>query len=229
MPNIRSIRAFDAIKECIGSAVERGRPVHFTTGFGGEQGALSTSSASPTIASFMILQYVADNCAELGATLISAWSSPELVPIAKGIVEAAFTTKGGVYKEDMVRYISQNQWGFIIGDLGIIEREKVGANFLFGPMWAEAFIFGEAGNVAGALQVSGSPSIINTAFLIVCCDYVLIGEELYAASAYLSKEPIKIGVLLSQDIAKVTVALIWVIGLVLQLAGITWLYNVFNI
>ena len=47
------------------------------------------------------------------------------------------------------------------------------------------------------------------------CDYTLIGEELYAASAYLSKEPIQIGTLRGQDLGKAFVLVVIGIGTVL--------------
>ena len=37
------------------------------------------------------------------------------------------------------------------------------------------------------------------------CDYTLIGEELYAASAYLSREQVQVGTLRGQDIGKAVV------------------------
>ena len=37
-------------------------------------------------------------------------------------------------------------------------------------------------------------------FFVAACDYTLIGEELFAASAYLSREPKLLGSLKGQDI-----------------------------
>ncbi|MFM8697698.1 MAG: DUF6754 domain-containing protein [Phycisphaerales bacterium] len=39
-------------------------------------------------------------------------------------------------------------------------------------------------------------------FFVAACDYTLIGEEFFAASAYLSGEPDQLGTLLGQDLAK---------------------------
>ena len=40
-------------------------------------------------------------------------------------------------------------------------------------------------------------------FFVAACDYTLIGEEFYAASAYLSESPAELGSLKGQDLAKV--------------------------
>ena len=52
-------------------------------------------------------------------------------------------------------------------------------------------------------------------FFVVACDYTLIGEELYAASAYLTREPVLLGSIRGQDIAKGILILIAIIGVVL--------------
>ena len=60
------------------------------------------------------------------------------------------------------------------------------------------------------------------------CDYTLIGEELYAASAYLSREPMLLGSLKGQDYGKVMIFGAIVIGVILELIGITWLTTFFQ-
>jgi hypothetical protein len=61
---------------------------------------------------------------------------------------------------------------------------------------------------------------------VTTCDYTLIGEELYAASAYLSKEPIQIGTLRGQDLGKAVILSVILIGTVIATigvaAGVSW-------
>jgi hypothetical protein len=52
-------------------------------------------------------------------------------------------------------------------------------------------------------------------FFITACDYTLMGEELYAASAYLSRDPLLLAQLKGQDIGKVLLVLIMLVGSVL--------------
>jgi hypothetical protein len=47
----------------------------------------------------------------------------------------------------------------------------------------------------------------------VACDYTLIGEELFAASAYLGREPLLLGTLKAQDYAKAAVLVLAIVGL----------------
>ena len=54
-------------------------------------------------------------------------------------------------------------------------------------------------------------------FFIAACDYTLIGEELYAASAYLSREPLLLGSLKGQDWMKIVLVACTFVGVITQL------------
>ena len=94
-------------------------------------------------------------------------------------------------------------------------REKPAANFILGNYAAESLIIAEAGASTGAIQIAGTASISQIPFFIVACDYTLIGEELFAAGAYVSREPLLLGSLKGQDIAKLVIILIMIIAIIL--------------
>jgi hypothetical protein len=54
---------------------------------------------------------------------------------------------------------------------------------------------------------------------VVASDYCLIGEEIYAASAYLSQNPVELAVVRGQDLAKVAVIALMCVGSVLLAFG----------
>jgi hypothetical protein len=92
---------------------------------------------------------------------------------------------------------------------------------------AEALLLAETGAATGAIQIAGTDSTNQLPFFITACDYTLIGEELYAASAYLSREPLLLGSLKGQDVGKALVmiliivqTLLFVAQLILQKNGI---------
>ena len=66
----------------------------------------------------------------------------------------------------------------------------------------------------GAIQVAGTPSTLQLPFFVTACDYTIIGEEFYAATAYLTKEPTMLGSLVGQDIGKVTITVLIVLGVI---------------
>ena len=85
---------------------------------------------------------------------------------------------------------------------------------MFGSFQAEALILSETGYNVGAMQVAGTPGVIQVPFFIASCDYTIFGDEFYAASAYLSREPTLLGSLVGQDYAKSLLMLLIVAGII---------------
>ncbi len=110
----------------------------------------------------------------------------------------------------------------------MIIREKPAAIFMQGTFYAESLILAETGNSVGAIQIAGTDSDSQLPFFIAACDYTLIGEELYAASAYLSREPMLIGSLRGQDYGKLIIFGALIIGVIFELFGITWMTTFFQ-
>jgi hypothetical protein len=99
-------------------------------------------------------------------------------------------------------------------------RERPAACFYLGAFFAESLILAETGNSIGAIQVAGTAQPTQLPFFVAACDYTLIGEELFAASAYLSRDLRMLGSLRGQDIGKGMGMLIIVIGAVITTAGV---------
>ena len=107
-------------------------------------------------------------------------------------------------------------------------REKPATNLFFGTFEAESLILAETGNSIGAIQIAGTDSSIQMAFFMVACDYVLIGEELFAASAYLSHDPQVVGSLKGSDISKIIIICLLILGAILALLHQAWFVNLFT-
>jgi hypothetical protein len=84
--------------------------------------------------------------------------------------------------------------------------------------WAESLIIAETGAATGAIQIAGTDAIAQLPFFITACDYTLIGEELYAASAYISREPLLLGGIKAQDYSKVLITAIIIVCTIMALA-----------
>ena len=200
---IRRIPGLGNIEEAVGRATEMGRPAVFGLGiFGMDQ--------MPTLAALAILQYVAELCAKLGARLIVPICIENVLPAAKSICYESWKAAGKEeeYNEDDVRFIPGGQLYYAMASMGWMQREKVSAGFYFGHWEAESIMFGETGQALDAIQISGTEQLFQIPFFIATCDYVLIADEFYAASAYLSREPVMIGSIGGQDLGKVLFMLI---------------------
>jgi len=203
---IRRIQGLTAIDEAIGRATEMGRPMLCSIGLG--------TIDVPTLQALSITSYIIRNSARFNTRAIVPVADSQIFPVTEEAIREAYTAEGRPeqYNGDDVRFLSDRQFAFAAAVSGILHREKVAACFFFGTFFAEALIFSETGQQVGAIQVAGTPSTTQIPFFIASCDYVIIGDEFYAASAYLSREPTLLGSIVGQDIAKALLIILIVIG-----------------
>ncbi|MDO9577143.1 MAG: hypothetical protein Q7J16_04600 [Candidatus Cloacimonadales bacterium] len=215
---IRKISGLESMDESVGRATEMGRPILFVPG-------ISDLDDMQTIAGLTILGQLAQKAAEYDAELIVPVCRSMVLSTAKEIVKEAFLKAGrpDAYKPDSVFYLTDDQFGFVAGVDGIIVREKPAANFFLGAFYAESLILAETGFASGAIQTAGTAMPSQLPFFVAACDYTLIGEELYAASAYLSKDPHQLGSLKGQDLGKAIFVIVLTIGIILEISGISFL------
>jgi hypothetical protein len=176
-----------------------------------------------TIASMIILGRVARKTAEYETPLLVPTSRSIVMSAAQETVKEAYLDVGrpDAYDSDRIRYLTDDQFGYAAGVDGLMLREKPGAIFYMGAFYAESLILAETGHSTGAIQIAGTAMPSQLPFFVTACDYTLIGEELFAASAYLSKEPLILGSLKGQDWGKAIAMAILVVGIALVSFGFT--------
>lgn len=194
---IRKIAGIDAVDDAIGRATEMGRKVFFVPG-------IQDLDDVATIAAITILGRVARICAQSDTQLDVPVSKSLVMMTAKEAVREAYSKVGrpDAFKEDQVHYVTDDQFGYAAAIDGMVMRDKPATMFYLGGFFAESLILAETGNNAGAIQIAGTNQPAQIPFFVAACDYTLIGEELFAASAYLEREPRLLGSLKGQDFAK---------------------------
>jgi hypothetical protein len=221
---IRRIPGIDAIEEGIGRATEMGKPVLYVPGIDDLQDI-------QTIASMLILGQVSKMVAEYQADLIVSCCVPIVREVADEVVRAGYYQAGypDAYNAANIRFISSEQFAFCAGTNGIMLREKPATNIYFGRFFAESLILAETGFVNRSIQIAGTAEATQLPFFIAACDYTLIGEELFAVSAYLSKDPRLVSSLKASDIIKAISVAALIIGTVLASFGNTFLIDLIKI
>ncbi|MCB5246536.1 MAG: hypothetical protein LHW57_00740 [Candidatus Cloacimonetes bacterium] len=219
---MRPIAGLQEIDNAIGRATEMGRPMLYCMG----NGSLSDVA---TMASLGILSLVAKKAAEYDTRLIVPCYDYIVMPIAQEIVREAHYAVGrpDSFDKNNVFYLTSVQFAYVAGVNGIMIREKMATNFFMGYFAAEALLMTETGNAVGAVQIAGSDAITQIPFFITTCDYTLIGEELYAASAYLNREPMLLGTLKAQDYFKFLILVLIITGTILASLQLTGLMQLF--
>ncbi|MCH8253468.1 MAG: fibronectin type III domain-containing protein [Planctomycetes bacterium] len=204
---LRKIAGLEAAEEAVGRATEMGRSILFVIG-------LQDVNDIQTIAGLTVLSRIARLAAEHGAELEVPTCRSLVMTAARETVKEAFLAAGrpDAYNEDNIYYVTDEQFGFVAAVAGQMVREKPAACFYMGAFFAESLILAETGNHVGAIQVAGTAMPAQLPFFVAAADYTLIGEEFFAASAYLSGEPTQLGSLQGQDVGKFVAIVLIVVG-----------------
>lgn len=219
--NVRKIAGLEAIGEAVSRATETGRPVHCTPG-GGELG-LSSPVGPMLVAGLSIIGYVARQTAKLNAGLVISIAQGDVLPLADEMVRQGYLAEGKTeIPSGTIRFFPSG-YSYTSGVCGLIRRERVAANIMVGPFYHEAVMFAETAFQVGAITVSGTARLNQVPFLVACSDYVLIGEEVYAAGAYLSRDPVQLASLAGQDVGKIASMVLTAAVAILATLNIDWL------
>ena len=210
--SIRKISGLDAVDEAVGRATEMGRPILYCMGIG-------LVDYIATIASFNILGEIAKKTGQYETPLLVPTSDPVVYTVAREIVKESYATIGrpDLFDTDKVYFVTDSQFAYAAAVDGVMLREKPAANFLIGYFKAESLIIAETGASTGAIQIAGTDQITQLPFFVTACDFTLIGEELYAASAYISKEPLLLGAIKGEDLGKIIILSVLIIASIIGL------------
>jgi hypothetical protein len=221
---IRKIAGMDAVDEAVGRATEMGKKIFYVPG-------INDMDNVQTIASMTILGRVAELAAQYDTWLEVPVCRSLVLVTAKEVVKEAYTRAGrpDSFQENQVHYLTDDQFGYAAAIDGMVVREKPATIFYMGAFFAESLVLAETGNAAGAIQIAGTAMPAQLPFFVTACDYTLIGEELFAASAYLSKDPKLLGSLKGQDYGKAVLLISIIIGTILETIGVTNISGFFSV
>jgi hypothetical protein len=204
---IHKLPGLDAMDEAIGRATEMGRPTLFVMGIGDIRDQM-------TITSYPVLAHVATQCARYDTRLINPNYDPLVYAVNSAIVQESYLEAGrpDAFNPEDVRFLTNDQFGFAGGVLMLMEHERPAATILYGDFYAESMLLVEAGGLVDSVEIGATANISQIPFFMAGCDYTLIAEEMYAASAYLSKEPVLTGTIIGEDIYKFLMVIVIIVG-----------------
>jgi hypothetical protein len=220
---MRKLPGLEALDEALGRATEMGKSVLFIHG-------LQEINSASTIAAVNVLSQVARRSAELDTQLKVANRHPMTMSVSQEVVREACIEAGrpDSYNPDNVFLAAADQFSYAAALEGHMMREKPAANILMGYFYAESLLLTETGSRTGAIQIAGSDAYTQLPFFVTTCDYTLMGEELYAASAYLSRDARLLGSIKAQDLAKAGIVALILFGAITSAFGFDLVGAVFN-
>jgi len=211
---LRPIAAFRTLRGLLGRAAESGKVVHLALGsseLGGDQTAVISIGLT-------VLRYLADQGAAFGVSPVVTVADPMLMLAAQDVMYRAYQQRGlaGSFRSTNVHMIAPDPTAYAIGAQDTINEERIAANVMIGNFGEEYLLVGEAGAQREIVQIVGSNSINAQPWMLVTSDHVLLGEELFAAGAYLTRRPEHIASLYLQDTLRVLIVIAIAIGVLLK-------------
>jgi hypothetical protein len=170
------------------------------------------SAAGPTsVAALAVLDRLAkDGCANDTPPIVTLGEGT-LLPAAQGTLRFAFHQAGhsSGFAAELVQFIAPESvpFAYAAGVSSIIQQDKPASNILVGRFGPEVAVMAEAADRQHAAQVIGTDNPGALAVAAAVTDHLLIGEELFAAGAYLEGKPAQVASLQLQDLLRLIIIL----------------------
>jgi hypothetical protein len=216
--NIKNIQAFSHFRREVELAVEAGKRLHISLG----RGTINELQGGSAFMGLTIL----DRCARAASNSDRppmATSGDGLITIlSQDTLQSTYRSLATEERYDPTnaRFTGVTPFAYAAGAMPVIHDENVTANILSGHFGSEIALLTEAGERSHSLTVAGSDGLPAQAVLYATSDEPLIGEELYAAGAYLGAGEAHRASLFMQDILRWVLIVIIVLGAILKLLGI---------
>ncbi len=204
VPQLRSLPAYETIRGAMATAAEAGRPVHLSLGTAG----VADAFAMETVAGLLALDFLSEQAAVTTNLPLVSTADPTTLLLAQDILSRPFKQREQLADYDplSVRFIGgtpgTSAVAYAAGVMDILDHRYVASNVMLGRFADEYLLIGEVGARNNIPQVAGSANPDALALMRASANQVLIGEELFAASAYLSRSPWDVAGLIAQDAAR---------------------------
>ncbi|MBI1877870.1 MAG: hypothetical protein HYR94_06525 [Chloroflexi bacterium] len=212
-PLLRRIRAYEMLKGLPGQTVEAGRDLHLSLGVG----SLVNETTADSLAGLTVLDYVAGQAAVTGASPTISMADPTVMLFAQNTVRAAHAADPDQAEEAYrrIRWVAPQPAAYAAGVMNILNLDRAEANVMVGAFGDEYLLMGETAARRGIAHVGGTSNPNTLPFIYASAQETLLGEEIYAAGAYLQKRPAHIGSLAAQDLMRWLVAVVILGGIVI--------------
>jgi hypothetical protein len=206
----RDIPAFDRIRKAIGLAVEAGDRLQVTLGWGNP---LSTDFTSGLIGLTM-LDRITRAASVSDRPPVATSGEGVLTILSQDTYRSANRALGGnpVIQPYLARMVGTTPFSYAAGTMPLFKDEQVSTIVAAGHFGPEIALIHDAADRKGALTVAGSENLSAQAVIYATAEEPLIGEEIYAGGAYLGAGNSHDASLRAQDILRMVVIGLLVVG-----------------
>jgi hypothetical protein len=213
--DFREIPAFSRLIHGIGQAVEKGKRVHVSIGWGniiGPRGPIAFAGLS-------LLDRITHSTILSDRPPVATAGEGSLAILAQDTVRRIAFDRGGELDPTAGRVTGLTPWSYAAGTLSVVHEEGVEANVLVGSFASEIGLVAEAGERERSFSLAGTDNLTGQAVLFAAAQEPLIGEEAFAGGAYLGLGNMHTASLKVQDLFRWLLIAIILIGTIVKVAG----------
>ena len=216
--NLRDIPAFRHFRREVDLAVEAGKRLHISIG----RGSVNDLPGGAAFIGLTILDRCARAASNSDRPPMSTTGDGVLTILGQDTLRSTYRSLATEQRYDPtnVRLTGLTPLSYAAGAMPTIREEQITANIYAGHFGTEIALLTEAGERSQSLTVAGTDNIPAQAVIYATANEPLLGEELYAAGAYLGAGPAHTASLTMQDIMRWLLVAVIVVGAILKLLGI---------
>ncbi|MEM7114146.1 MAG: DUF6754 domain-containing protein [Chloroflexota bacterium] len=211
---LRPLAGYQLIQRQIGQAVESGSTVHMSMG----RASLIAHKAATSFAALQILDFLAEKGGRNNSPPAVTVGEGTLLPAAEDSLRQQ-ARYGSVQPNGRVQFVADENhpFAFASGVVNDLERKGAASYVATGHQGAELALIGFAAQKNEVDQLVATDDPAGLAVATAVSEEQLIGEDIFAAGAYLSNKPHAMASLLLQDVGRWLIAAIILVLALVQL------------
>lgn len=216
--NLREIPALTRLTRTLGFTIEEGSRLHVSLG----RGSLLDERGGSALAGLALLRHIAERTSVSDKPSVASAGDPAIGLLTQDTIQSGYRAAGveELYVPTTGRVTGLTPFSYAAGAMHINQNENVSANILIGHVGAEAALLADAADRANVLVIGASDNLAGQAVLFANTQDTLVGEELFAAGAYLGAGVSHRASLTLQDLLRWLTILALLAGSALKLLGV---------
>ena len=215
--NLRDIPALTRLARTLGLSIEDGTRLHISLG----RGSFLDVRGGSGLAGLAVLRHIAERTSVSDEPSIASAGDPALGLLAQDTLQAGYHAAGveELYVPTTGRVTGLTPFAYAAGAMNISQHENVSTNILLGHFGPEVALLAETADRENITVIGASDDLTGQAVIFANTQDALIGEELFAAGAYLGAGVSHAASLTVQDILRWFIILALMGGAFAKFAG----------
>jgi hypothetical protein len=213
----RPIAAYERLNRAVGLAVESGTRLHISLG----RGNLFTARGASALAALGMLRKLSERTSLSDRPPVVTSGDASLAILAQDTLQSGYRAAAAEeqYRPSTGRLTGLTPFSYAAGTVPITRDESVSTNVFLGDFGAESALMVESAERENTSVIAASDNLSAQSVFYATSQDPLIGEELFAAGAYVGAGAAHEASLIVQDILRWLVIVAILIGSLLKLVG----------